>query len=101
MTRRALLAALGFGLACLRPGLARAATFDKNQVRCATCHYWGGVRQAFAEYRVSVRLGVRGRCGNTESVYRNLYTGPFDSCDRYALWDLLGQPELPAAKPPD
>jgi len=89
MTRRALLAALASLTWVLRASPARAMAFDKTQRLCATCHHWAGTRNVYAQTRVVVEVGSRGRCTNTESNYLNLWVGPLNSCPQYMRWDQL------------
>lgn len=90
MTRRQILAALAVlssaGLAA-RP--ARAMSFDREQVRCATCNYWVGTRKAYAQQRVETEAAGRGRCSNVDSLYLNLWVGPLHFCPQYMTWEQL------------
>jgi len=90
MTRRNLLAVLaGLATVGLTARPAPAMSFDRDQIRCATCNYWEGTRKAHAETRVDVEVFERGRCGNMDSPYRNLWVGILNSCPQYIIWDRL------------
>lgn len=92
VTRRGLLvllAGLPAALAGLRPGMALAMSFGKEQVRCATCHYWSGTRKEHSQERVVCEYNERGRCANPQSDYNNLWVGALNACNRYKRWDQL------------
>jgi hypothetical protein len=89
MTRRELLVAVPAALAVFSSRPALAMIFDREQVRCATCHYWTGARKVYAQARVDTGYDERGRCNNMDSPYRNLYVGALHFCPAYLRWDQL------------
>jgi hypothetical protein len=95
MTRRALLAALAAtvpGMAALQALDERAALamiISEDQVRCATCHYWNGVRKAPSQHQVDASYDGTGRCDNMDSPYHNLSVGTLHFCPAYRRWDKL------------
>ncbi|MFP5222671.1 MAG: hypothetical protein ACLGSA_10320 [Acidobacteriota bacterium] len=86
---------LAFCLACasgttfLTARPAQAMSFDKEQRRCATCHYWTGTRKAYSQERVTAEASERARCTNPDSDYRNLFVNTLHVCDKYWRWDQL------------
>lgn len=65
-------------------------SFDKEQRRCATCHYWTGARKVYSQERVTAEVNERARCTNPDSDYRNLFVNALHVCNQYQRWDQLG-----------